>query len=253
MRKKDAEQIIWPRNISSKDRRFVREIWNYTQNFIASDLQNQGHYIPIAICCSGGIDSTVMAHIFAMTLKTFQPSKPVKKVLIYINHQLRSKKEIAVDIKHVETFGKQIGFETKVETVDIDVSSGNVQSLAREARYNALSDIIAVYYNGIGLLAHNANDNVETKLFQFLKGYTVKDLGELEWGGVRFKRPLLNLSRAAIERYADIWGLSWSEDSSNNTDKYARNRIRHDLIPWIEQNINPGIIDTLNLNKVKHG
>jgi tRNA(Ile)-lysidine synthase len=53
------------------------------------------------------------------------------------------------------------------------------------------------------------------------------------------------MTRESIERYAKIWNLSWSEDSSNCKDKYTRNRIRNELIPWIKENVNAGIVKTL--------
>jgi len=241
--KPDRQNILWPDKITTDDKKFCRNIYSSFRLFLNSIVGE--HYIPIAIACSGGIDSTVMAHAFSITSKTFISNIPIKKCLIYVNHQLRSKEETDTDISFISNLGLELGFDVKILTVNIDKKNSNIQALARDARYNVLSDVIAVDYGGIGLLAHNANDNVETKLFKFLKGYEVKDLKDLEWGGVVFKRPMLKLTRKDIERYAAIWNLSWSEDASNSTNKYTRNRIRHDLIPWIEQNVNPGIVNML--------
>lgn len=234
---------MWPEKATTDDKKFCRKIYASFRSFLNSISCE--HYLPVAIACSGGIDSTVMAHAFSMATKSFDSGVSLKKCLIYVNHQLRSKNETDADISFVSNLSLELGYDVKILTVSVD-KNGNIQSLAREARYNALSDIIAVDYNGIGLLAHNANDNVETKLFKFLKGYEVKDLGDLEWGGVVFKRPMIKFTRKDIERYAKIWNLSWSEDASNATNKYTRNKIRHDLIPWIEQNINPGIVNMLS-------
>jgi tRNA(Ile)-lysidine synthase len=99
--------------------------------------------------------------------------------------------------------------------------------------------------------AHNANDDAETKLFQFLRGRkeqpgipTTRKLNETS--SVLLVRPLLNFSRKDLERYARCFALTWCEDASNATDDYTRNKLRHHLIPWVETHVNPGFVNMLN-------
>lgn len=194
----------------------------------------------IVIGCSGGLDSTVLAHAHTC-VRTIGPH--IESTLVYVNHNLRTSEEIEKDIEHVNFLGKEFGMNVLVESIHI--TKGNVQLEARDARYGVLAKV-ASGLGGSVLLAHHANDVAESKLFQFLTGREV--IGITPWfsfNDVVFGRPLLNITRSDLERYASIWKLNWSEDSSNSTDKYTRNKIRHHLIPFIEKEINPGVVKML--------
>jgi tRNA(Ile)-lysidine synthase len=236
MHKTDKGKISWPRGISSVDRRFCRRVYST----LCRKLLNYNG--PFIIACSGGIDSSMLAHAISMT--SIIENNKVTKKLVYINHNLRKPEELLYDMNHVSLFADTLGFECICKSVL--VKEGNVQAKAREARYNALSQI-ANECGGCVLLAHNANDVAETKLFQLLTCRVVTGIQKnIIWDGVVFHRPLLNLTRQDIERYMKIWGLDWAEDSTNKTNKYSRNRIRRELIPWIEKNLNPGIVKCLS-------
>ena len=133
----------------------------------------------------------------------------------------------------------------------LDVPSGpSLQDRARYARYKALAELAPKF--SVVMTAHNLNDNAETKLYQFLKGQKANGIPSFRrldstdvLSHVYLSRPLLQFSRKDIEVYARCFRLKWCEDSSNKTDHYARNKIRHHLIPWIETNINSGIIKML--------
>jgi tRNA(Ile)-lysidine synthase len=249
----DDGKITYPKGISAQDRRFCRRVYD-----AINDTWIQGTAVRsterIIVACSGGIDSTVLAHAFAMA-KTIDSScygKPVEKYLVYVNHQLRPQYEIENDIGHVTSLGDHLGYQTHF--LKIDVPPGNVQAKARETRYTALTNLAEKEYSHNVLLGHHANDVVETKLWQFLTGREVvgiPDYRELSVGGwtVYFHRPLLSFTRNELELYRAIWNLPWQEDSSNATTKYTRNRIRQELIPWIEKNVNPSIVKMLSQKK----
>lgn len=233
MKKTDRNRIEWPQGTSSEDRRFARDIIN--------SLTLHLDHRHVVIACSGGMDSTVLAHAYSMarTIGLY-----VETSLMYVNHKLRTENEIEKDIRYVNFLGKTICSRTIV--TDIDIRKGNVQMEARSARYEALAKA-ARNLGGVVFLAHHANDVAESKLFQFLTGRKVTGIAPMfRNSDVSFFRPFLHLKRDDLERYAKIWELQWSEDSSNNTDKYTRNKIRHHLIPWIESEINPGIVKMLS-------
>ncbi len=199
---------------------------------------NPGHVI---VGCSGGLDSTVLSHAFVQS--SILKYNQTNCTLVYVNHNLRTSHEIDLDINHVQQLGRSLGVNVMVSSVT--VQKGNVQAQAREARYGALIGI-AHELNACVYLAHHANDVAETKLWQFLTGRVVTGINKDHTrDGILFTRPILKFTKEDLEKYARIWSLSWQEDSSNGTNKYTRNRIRHDLIPWVESNVNPGVIRML--------
>jgi tRNA(Ile)-lysidine synthase len=240
----DKGKINYPKGISSVDRRFCRRVYDAMAlpSFLVPCAQD------VIVACSGGLDSTVLAHAFAMA-KVLQPGDGDRKHLVYVNHHLRSDPETTLDIELVKYIGDTLEYNT-VDCVDVDVKKGNVQAEAREARYAALTNLAESYKAGVILLGHHANDVAETKLWQFLTGRCVSGIDQdgawaTDTWHVKLYRPLLTFTKEDLVRYALVWHLVWSEDETNGTDKYARNRIRNELIPWIAKEINPGIVKML--------
>jgi tRNA(Ile)-lysidine synthase len=231
----DKGKISWPKGISAQDRRLCRRIYK----LIEPDTNHNN----ILIGCSGGIDSTVLAHAVAMTMQL--NGNQAGRYIAYVNHGLRSTKEIAADIRHVNTLATSLKYNYFFPKVSLE--KGNTQALARKARYDALADIARKVGAKI-LLGHHANDVAETKLWQFLTGRPPVGMkGLMVWGDdpVLFLRPMLKITRQELAQYAGIWGLPWVEDSTNTSMKYTRNAIRKELIPWVEAHINPGIVKIL--------
>lgn len=246
-RRTDVGHVTYPKGISSYDRRLCRRFFDSFLVISHVDKPN------IVVACSGGLDSTVLAHACAQSrvLNPYRSGNPVVLNLVYVNHQLRSNREISDEIQHITDLAKSLEYnDSTVITVTVS-DSGNIQSNARDARYEALSSYAESKEAHTIFVGHHANDVVETKLWQFLTGRPVQGIAhtstrESKSGWlIEIKRPLLHFTREEVERYAHIWGLKWREDSSNCTDKYARNRIRNVLIPWVEKEINPGLIKML--------
>lgn len=268
MKQKDYNPIKYPKGTSAKDRRFVRRL-------ITDVRKKIDGFDVVVIACSGGIDSTVLAHAisqgwginpFVDYLNLETNSNKFSTIAAYVNHKLRSEEELNKEIDFIKSnVGSWMTEESLVVDGDFDTSHGNIQDSARTIRYQLLNLacrklsgitlplVKAKVSKRIALLtAHNANDEVETRLFKYLTGRS--DTGilpkyELIIERLRFGaviRPLLHFTRKDIERYAEVFNLTWCEDSSNCTDKYTRNKIRHHLIPWIEENINPSVVETLS-------
>jgi tRNA(Ile)-lysidine synthase len=244
MKRTDHGRIEYPQGISASDRRLCRRI-------IAAVASHAINYQNILVGCSTGLDSTVLAHALAQAVK-IQPysldNLPIRRGLIYVNHNLRPE-EIQKEIEHLFKLQGDLRYHyAKIGSVDIS-GPGNIQDKAREARYSCIAEamISEKTPNSAVFIAHHANDVAETKLFQIITGRKVSGISwRMVWDNVVFIRPLLEFSRADLEKYQEIWDLEYCEDSSNEGDKYSRNKIRHHLIPWIEENINPGIIRTLS-------
>jgi tRNA(Ile)-lysidine synthase len=234
MKKTDKLKFPWPSWTENfvANRRFCRSIYKTVMENVITDRS-------MYVCFSGGLDSTVLSHVLYNSFLINTGSVP-NLHLIYVNHHFRSEQDIQTDIEHTKSTACFLNCKYSV----LDVYPEHNQNSARQYRYDALSEFIK---DGVGYLGHHANDIVETRLFQILTGRQVVGIGkEYIHNDVSFIRPMLFLTREDIEKYAKLWNLKWSEDISNSTNEYARNRIRHDLIPWIKENINPGIIKTLS-------
>lgn len=239
MRKTDVIKFPWPeswhRSNHVANRRICRRFYEEYKWF--PELFNQ----QIIVGYSGGIDSTVLTHCLWASSLMYTGKPPMAK-LVYINHQLRSNIDIQKDKFQMFTLAASLG----MDAMSIQISCEHNQESAREERYKALANEIVQFPDAVGLLGHNANDIVETKLFQFLTGRRVVGISRSACiNFATFYRPLLLFTRDEIAQYAQLWNLQWSEDCTNATNDYTRNRIRHDLIPWIEQNVNKGIVKML--------
>lgn len=255
-RRTDQGKINWPKGISSEDRRFCRELYT---SLIYHDLVKVPHSYSclgltqgnqVVIACSGGLDSTVLSHAYVQRtiLRPQINGTPITTTLVYVNHNLRPSDETDIDIQQIKSLAESLSLQYQVASVK--VQDGNIQAQAREARYDALALIAHQKQSASVYLAHHVNDVAETKLFQFLTGRPVVGIGLTHVRNkIVFSRPLIEFTREDLLRYATIWKLGWSEDSTNSTSKYARNRIRHELIPWIEKEINPGVVKMLGKSK----
>src|SRR5208282_3225973 len=120
---------------------------------------------------------------------------------------------------------------------------------ARRARHEFFAKVAA--QTGIQklALAHTADDQVETFLLRLLRGAGVPGLvgiwPERQFGTLRVIRPLLTVRRTEILEYLAAEKLSYREDASNADTRFTRNRIRHELLPLLEREFNPGIRDVL--------
>lgn len=252
MKREDHQPIEYIPGTSASDRRFCRRL--------ITAVKEVAKYRPrIVIACSGGIDSTVLVHAAGQALRLDPYGNNggmIQSTAVYINHNFRPT-EVLKEASHVTRLASlNLSFPTGMISLDLDKGAG-LQERARDARYQALKEVVWSWNKREGncqrglpavWMAHNANDNAETKLFQFLKGKPVTGIPVTRYlspNSIILDRPLLAFTRAEIERYARCFQLTWCEDSSNATDDYARNRIRHHLIPWVEEHINPGFVSMM--------
>jgi tRNA(Ile)-lysidine synthase len=194
------------------------------------------------LAVSGGIDSMVLCHLFEAWKVSFG--------IAHVNFGLRDA-ESDGDEEFVREYALQHEipfFSIRAETESYaDENKISVQMAAREIRYRYLKKTVAQHKYDFIVTAHHLNDQAETFLINLSRGTGIdglcamKDLDEILF------RPLLVFSREEIAHYAKLNGLTWREDSSNASDKYLRNKIRHQIIPLLEE-INPSVIDTIGKN-----
>ena len=188
----------------------------------------------ILLAVSGGIDSVVMVELMHRLGIDFG--------IAHCNFQLRGDESME-DESFVRMLAERyqmsffsIRFDTSEYVASQKVS---VQVAARELRYKWLEEIRLSNRYSYLATAHHLNDNIETVLMNFIKGTGIKGLRGMQVRNGHLIRPMLSLSRSEIEAYQKDNGLTFREDSSNASDKYTRNNIRHHLVPLIME-LNPG-------------
>jgi tRNA(Ile)-lysidine synthase len=205
----------------------------------------------LLLAVSGGVDSMVMAHLFIRWMKTPEGSRICSRAaIVHMNFSLRGE-ESDRDCDFVGSWAKEnhIPFYRKtVLTRDYAVKNGiSLEMAARELRYQwfeALSQKEGYSYTAI---AHNANDRAETLLLNLVRGTGVRGLCSMREKTGNIIRPLLNVSRSLIEDYAKAHDIPYRTDSTNLETDFARNKIRHLVMPVLEA-INPNVTDRFAKN-----
>ena len=201
------------------------------QNF--SFLQDSKFYIAV----SGGIDSMVLVHLF----QHFQ----LQFGLLHCNFKLRGEESDA-DMRFIHDYAEENRLQLKIgffETAQIAKECKiSIQVAARELRYNWFYEQMEENNVDFVATAHHLDDNLETFLINLSRGTGLDGLTGIPTINDKIFRPLLPFSREEIENYANENNLKWREDSSNTSDKYLRNKIRHHLVPILKE-INPHFLD----------
>ena len=196
----------------------------------------------LLLAVSGGIDSMVMLDIFTRS--------NYKIAVAHCNFQLRGKESdddealIKNICQRLTIPFHSVRFETQN---DAEAKNISIQMAARDLRYEWFGKLrLKLGYDYIAI-AHNANDVVETFFINLSRGTGIKGLTGIKAKTKNLIRPLLPFSRAEIEEYSTKNNIQFREDASNASDKYHRNRIRHNIIPEF-QKINPSFLSTMLKN-----
>lgn len=192
----------------------------------------------LLLAISGGIDSMVMVHLLHQ-LK-------LDIALCHCNFQLRGLESFG-DQNFVQEYANSnqiplflTQFDTEAFANDYKVST---QIAARELRYNWFYELLETEGYDYILTAHHADDNIETFLINLSRGTGLEGLVGIPAQNDKIIRPLLAFSRAEIQEYAKQNLIQWREDSSNASDKYLRNKIRHHLVPLLKD-LNPKFLES---------
>lgn len=179
----------------------------------------------VTCAVSGGADS--MALLFAMYL--LAPKLRIQLSAAHFNHRLRGE-ESDRDEAFVRDFcaGYNISFYSGSGSV-ISGEKG-LEAAAREARYAFLDEL-----PGKIATAHTANDNAETVLMHMVRGTGLRGLGGIAPVRGKLIRPMLSVTRREVLAFLEEYHIPYVEDSSNKTDDFLRNRLRHHLMPILEQ------------------
>lgn len=197
------------------------------------DMLSPGDTVVCAV--SGGADS--MALLWAMYL--LQKKLQITVKAAHFNHRLRGA-ESDRDEAFVRDFCAGYGIELTVGSGHIVSGKKGLESAARNARYAFLESL-----DGKIATAHTANDNAETVLMHMVRGTGLKGLGAIAPVRANVIRPMLGLTRQQVLAFLQEYNISYVDDSSNDTDAFLRNRLRHHVMPLLEQE-NPRIAENLS-------
>lgn len=176
------------------------------------------------LAVSGGVDSMVLAHLFADSGIKFQ--------VAHINYKLRGK-DSDDDAKLVKDFcdKNQIKIHLYEVSEKDEKPDGSVQLWARELRYKFFREIQETENLEYLVTAHHLNDQLETFLINLSRGSGIKGLSGIPFKENNILRPLLNFSKDEIYRFAKEHNIDFREDSSNLKNDYLRNKIRNKIVP----------------------
>ncbi len=196
----------------------------------------------LLLAVSGGVDSMVMAHLF----KEAREQGLVQGQLALAHCHFGLRREADLDAELVQQTAEKWGlpcftksFETAAYAEHHQMS---IQMAARELRYLWFGQLLEEQGFDFLLTAHHLNDSLETALLNFIRGSGLKGLIGIPARRGHILRPLLETTREEILAYAKKHHIPWREDSSNQSLKYRRNLLRHEIIPRLQQ-INPGLLE----------
>ena len=235
------------RGVNSGKERFIS---NVRSTILRFNMLSPGDKVLVGV--SGGPDSVALLHV----LYTLRDEFGVSLHVAHLNHMLRGEAADEEE-RYVKGLAEGLGLGCTVREVDVrdyaDRRKVSIELAARDVRY----DFYLRTAQDIGAsrvaLGHHAGDQAETVLLRLIRGTGVTGLGGIPAvrpldaaGGITVIRPLLDLTSPEIRSYCDEAQLVYYIDASNVSPVYLRNRVRHELIPLLEQDYNPRVVQALS-------
>ena len=200
----------------------------------------------ILVALSGGPDSVCLLNI----LFKLKEELNIDIAAAHLNHLLRGE-DAFEDEKYVINICNEMGIKCFTRRVDINAYAKehklSSEMAGRNVRYDFFDEIIEEEGFNKVATAHNANDQAETILFRLMRGTGLEGLGGIKASrDNKIIRPILCLTREEVEEYIKLNKLSPRIDKTNFEKIYNRNKIRLDLLPYMKENFNQDIIQTIN-------
>jgi len=235
---------------------------NQESNLIALVRSAIAHHALIArgdkviVGVSGGPDSLALLHVLCALRADLQFTLHVA----HLNHQLRGADSQA-DADFVAAIAREWKIDATIESRDVNalaqVEHLSIEEAARQARYAFLAEVAQKQGASVIAVAHHRDDQVETVLMHWLRGSGLAGLRGMNYKlapstthyplstfNLQLIRPLLDVTRAEIDEYVQANGLTPRQDQSNFDTTLFRNRLRHDVLPYLES-LNPNLRDVL--------
>ncbi len=209
----------------------------------------------VLVAVSGGADSVALLR----GLLQLQSATNLTLRVAHLNHQLRGS-EADADADWVRVLCERCSICCDIETVPVralaERSRRGLEETARDARYDFLRSTAARHHCDVVATAHTADDQAETVLHHILRGTGLTGLRGMEWSRsledsmppsstLRLIRPMLSIWRTDIEQFLTELGQDFRNDATNQDVSLTRNRLRHELLPQLEREFNPGVREHL--------
>lgn len=211
------------------------------------NLINDGDRIVLGV--SGGPDSIAMLNILNDIRNDKNLHMNFDIIVAHVNHMIRE--EAIDDQRFVENFCKKIGVSFYAKSIDVQKIANNkkigTEEAGRNARYEFFDEILEKENANKIAIAHNKNDKIETIIMNMLRGSGIAGLKGIEpIKNNKYIRPLIECERFEIEEYCAKNGIEPRIDKTNFENVYTRNKVRNIVIPFIKQEFNPNIIQTMD-------
>lgn len=210
-------------------------------DIVLKNLQSEGllvdrRYTHLILAYSGGVDSTVMLHL----LSKLRDTQNLTVTAAYYNHGWRTNAPEEFAVLHQNCQACHI----PLVLIQADRTLAKTETVAREARYRELTRLSDDLNAHAVLTAHQADDQIETLLFHLFRGTGIEGLVGIQKNleltapsgkKVSVLRPMLDIFREGITRYAEANSLQFFEDPTNTNTKFHRNAIRREIMPLIQE------------------
>ena len=199
----------------------------------------------LVLAVSGGPDSMCMLHV----LNSIKKDLHFEFVVAHVNHMIRE--EAIEDELYVKNFCDKNDITFYSKSIDVqkfaNTNKIGTEEAGRFVRYQFFDEIMTKTKSNKIAIAHNKNDKVETIIMNMLRGSGISGLIGIEpIKNNKYIRPLIECERLEIEDYCNLNNLNPRIDKTNFDNIYTRNKIRNVVIPYIKQEFNPNIVQTLS-------
>jgi tRNA(Ile)-lysidine synthase len=189
----------------------------------------------VGVAVSGGADSVFLLH----ALRELASRWNLRLSVIHIEHGIRGEASVA-DAEFVGHLAGDLGLAFHIRHSDVPAIDGNLEQEARNVRQAFYAELIASGAVDQVATGHTRSDQAETVLYRIVRGSGLTGLaGILPVTREGLIRPLLGVDRDEIEAWLGERGLTWREDQTNRDRTYARNCLRHDILPLLRDALNP--------------
>ena len=195
----------------------------------------------VLVAVSGGADSVALLHV----LHALQDSLGLALTVAHVHHGLRA--EADAEAEGVRRLCERLGVPCHVERVTVrrEPPWEGLEAESRRVRHAALERVARLVGAARIATGHTADDQAETVLMRLLQGAGPRGLGGIAPARGLLIRPLIETRRSALEKYLRERGLLWVEDPSNRDPRFLRNRIRHDLLPFMAALSGASVVEVL--------
>lgn len=226
-------------------------IKSLAQELTAEGLLSSDDAVVIGV--SGGPDSMALLHMLLDFNQTL--GWKLKLHVAHLNHQLRGD-EAEEDAAFVQAAADSLQLPCAIDTCDItriaNEESAGIEEIGRRERYIFFERVCLQVGAKVIALGHHADDNAETILQRILRGTGLRGLAGIRRSrllgpdsDIRVVRPLLRMTRQDLRKYLSNTGIAYREDRTNAFDEPMRNRIRNNILPQLEADVNPQVRDAL--------